>query len=227
MGFLDIIGPVMIGPSSSHTAGAARLGKLAKSCWGDDPVGEVVLFLRGSFAFTSKGHGTDKALVAGLLGMEPDDEGIRTALETAVDRGFPFRFEREDVDGAHPNSVRILFSGRDGRTMEIVGASVGGGAVELQEIDGFSLKVTGDLPTLVTFHRDVHGVVAAVAALLADRKINIASMTLHRKARGGLASLVAEMEMEGNPDPALPGEVAKVHPAIVRVVPLYGRGGPS
>ena len=84
MGFLDIIGPVMIGPSSSHTAGAARLGKLAKSCWGDDPVREVVLFLRGSFAFTSKGHGTDKALVAGLLGMEPDDEGIRTALETSI-----------------------------------------------------------------------------------------------------------------------------------------------
>ena len=227
MGFLDIIGPVMIGPSSSHTAGAARLGKLAGACWGDDPVREVALFLRGSFAFTSKGHGTDKALVAGLLGMEPDDEGIRTALATAVERGFPFRFEREDVDGAHPNSVRFLFSGRDGRTMEIVGASVGGGAVELQEIDGFSVKVSGDLPTLVTFHRDVHGVVAAVAALLADRKINIASMTLHRKTRGGMASLVAEMEMEGNPDPALPGDVEKVHPAIVRVVPLYGRGGPS
>ncbi len=87
--------------------------------------------------------------------------------------------------------------------------------MELQEIDGFSVKVSGDLPTLVTFHRDVHGVVAAVAALLADRKINIASMTLHRKTRGGMASLVAEMEMEGNPDPALPGDVAKVHPAIV------------
>lgn len=229
MGFFDIIGPVMIGPSSSHTAGAARLGKLARICWGEAPLSEVTFLLRGSFASTSRGHGTDKALVAGLLGMEPDDEGLRTALETAKEQGLPFRFEREDVDGAHPNSVRFCFTGRDGRTMEIVGASVGGGAVEILEIDVFAMGITGELPTLVTFHRDVHGVVAAVAACFAEREINIASMTLHRKAKGGLASLVAEMDMDmdGSPDPDLRKAIEAVHPAILRVIPLYGRGGPS
>lgn len=229
VGFFEIIGPVMIGPSSSHTAGAARLGKLARACWGEEPIEEVVLVLRGSFASTSRGHGTDKALVAGLLGMEPDDEGLRTALETAREQGLPFRFEQEDVDGAHPNSVRFRLFGRDGRTMEIVGASVGGGAVEIQEIDGFAMGCTGELPTLITFHRDVHGVVAAVAALFAERKINIASMTLHRKAKGGLASLVSELDMDadGGLAPDLHKAIKVAHPAILRVIPLYGKGGPS
>jgi len=224
MGFLDIIGPVMIGPSSSHTAGAARLGSLARACWGDAPLENVVISLRGSFAFTSKGHGTDKALVAGLMGMSPEDGGIRTALETAREKGFPFRFEIEQIDGAHPNSARFSFTGRDGATMDVIGASLGGGAVELQEIDGFSVKISGEMPTLITFHRDVHGVVAAVAALFAERKINIASMTLHRRARGGLASLVAELDMEKTPESELQRAVERAHPAIIRVVPLY-RGG--
>lgn len=224
MGFLDIIGPVMIGPSSSHTAGAARLGSLARACWGDAPLADVTIFLRGSFAFTSKGHGTDKALVAGLMGMSPEDGGIRTALETAWEKGFPFRFEIEQIDGAHPNSARFSFTGSDGTTMDVIGASLGGGAVELQEIDGFSVKISGEQPTLITFHRDVHGVVAAVAALFAERKINIASMTLHRRARGGLASLVAELDMEKAPGSELQRAVETAHPAIIRVVPLY-RGG--
>lgn len=223
MGFLDIIGPVMIGPSSSHTAGAARLAKLAARCWGDAPFSSVTVYLRGSFASTSAGHGTDKALVAGLMGLEPDDPGIRTALITAKEKNFPYRFEKENVDGAHPNSARFVFAGADGSSMEIVGASVGGGAVELQEIDGFPVKITGELPALVIFHRDVHGVVAAVAALLAERKINIASMTLGRKSRGGMASLVAELDMDGAPGADLPAGVAKVHKAIIRVVPLGGR----
>ncbi len=223
MGFLEIIGPVMIGPSSSHTAGAARLAKLAARCWGDGPFSSVTIYLRGSFASTSTGHGTDKALVAGLMGLEPDDPGIRTALETAKAKNFPYRFEQEEVDGAHPNSARFVFAGPDGGSMEIVGASVGGGAVELQEIDGFPVKITGELPALVIFHRDVHGVVAAVAARLADKKINIASMTLGRKSRGGLASLVAELDMDGCPGADLPGEIKGVHPAIIRVVPLGGR----
>ena len=224
MGFLDIIGPVMIGPSSSHTAGAARLGSLARACWGDAPLSNITIFLRGSFAFTSKGHGTDKALVAGLMGMSPEDGGIRTALETAREKGFPFRFEIEQIDGAHPNSARFSFTGSDGTTMDVIGASLGGGAVELQEIHGFSVKISGEQPTLITFHRDVHGVVAAVAALFAERKINIASMTLHRRARGGLASLVAELDMEKNPGSELQRAVETAHPAIIRVVPLY-RGG--
>jgi L-serine dehydratase len=225
MGFLDIIGPVMIGPSSSHTAGAARLGRLAKACWGNEPFEEVTVFLRGSFAFTGRGHGTDKAVIAGLMGMLPDDEGIRTALDEAKKKHFPYRLETEHVDGAHPNSARFAFRGKDGHTLEVVGASIGGGAVELQEVDGFSVAISGDLPTLITFHKDTHGVVAAVAALLANRKINIASMTLHRKARGGMASLVTEMDMDGPPDEALRSAVAAAHPAILRVAPIYSGSG--
>ena len=225
MGFADIIGPVMIGPSSSHTAGAARLARLASACWGNEPLREVVVFLRGSFAFTSRGHGTDKAIVAGLLGMMPDDPGIRDALGIAAERGFPYRFDRDEIEGVHPNSARFLFTGCDGRTLEAVGASVGGGAVELQEIDGFRMQITGEFPTFVTFHRDTHGVVAAVAALMADRRINIASLTLHRKARGGLASLVAEIDHPGAPDETLRDAVAAAHPAILRVVELCTSGG--
>ncbi len=222
MGFLDIIGPVMIGPSSSHTAGAARLGRLAKACWGNEPLAEIAVFLRGSFAFTSKGHGTDKAIVAGLMGLFPDDEGIRTALKDAKKKKIPYRLETEDVDGAHPNSARFSFRGKDGRTLDVVGASVGGGAVEIQEIDGFSVAISGELPTLVTFHKDTHGVVAAVAALLASRRLNIASMTLHRRARGGMATLVTELDMDGPPDDELCSAVTTAHSAILRVAPLYG-----
>ena len=222
MNFLDVIGPVMIGPSSSHTAGAARLGRLARACWGNDPLERVTVFLRGSFAFTSRGHGTDKAIVAGLLGMLPDDPGIRTALAAARDKGFPFLLDTENLDGAHPNSARFSFLGKDGRILEVTGASVGGGSVELQEIDGFSVRISGELPTLVTFHRDTPGVVAAVAALLAKRDINIASMTLHRRARGGLASLVAEMDLEKAPEDFLQSAVASAHPAITRTVLLEG-----
>ncbi len=227
MGFLDIIGPVMIGPSSSHTAGAARLGRLARACWGTDPLAEVVVFLRGSFAFTSKGHGTDKAVVAGLMGMLPDDERIRNALSLAKEERFRFRLTTEDVDGAHPNSARFSFLGKNGRRLDVVGASIGGGAVEIQEIDGFSVAINGDLPTLITFHKDTRGVVAAVAALMAGREINIASMTLHRRARGGVATLVTELDMDVPPDEELCTAVLKAHPAILRVAPLYGGGSAS
>lgn len=225
MGFTDIIGPVMIGPSSSHTAGAARLARLASACWGREPLKEVVVFLRGSFAFTSKGHGTDKAIVAGLLGMLPDDPGIRNAPDIARERNFSYRFDRDEIEGVHPNSARFRFTGLDGRSLEVVGASIGGGAVELQEIDGFKVQISGELPTLVTFHRDTHGVVAAVAALMASRKINIASMTLHRKTRGGFASLVAEMDLSGTPGDDLREAVAAAHPSILRVVELYTAEG--
>jgi len=227
MSFLDIIGPVMIGPSSSHTAGAARLGRLAKACWGTDPLDDITVFLRGSFAFTSKGHGTDKAVVAGLMGMLPDDERIRNALMLAKEAHFPYRLTTEDVDGAHPNSARFSFLGKNGQRLDVVGASIGGGAVEIQEIDGFSVAINGELPTLITFHKDTRGVVAAVAALMAGQNINIASMTLHRKARGGVATLVTELDMNAPPGEKLCTAVMEAHPAILRVASLFGGGNNS
>lgn len=225
MALTDIIGPVMIGPSSSHTAGAARLGRLALACWGGDPLESVEIFLRGSFAHTSYGHGTDRALIAGLLDMAPDDIRLRDALLIARERKFNYRFDAEEIDGAHPNSARFVFTGKDGRTLEVIGASIGGGAVELQQVDGFNVSVSGELPSLITFHQDTHGVVAAVTRLFADMKINIATLSLYRKSRGGKASLVIELDLQSPPHRSVREAIEKAHPSIERVLPLYNEGG--
>ena len=224
MALEEIIGPVMVGPSSSHTAGAVRLGNLARLCWGR-PVTEVDLYLRGSFAATFWGHGTDRALLAGLLGLRPDDENLREAFRLASERGLRYRLHAERADGAHPNSVRFLFRGEEGRTLEVIGASVGGGTVELQSVDGFQLRATGELPTLVTFHRDAPGVIAAVSALLAEGGLNIASMNVHRQGRGGEAAMV--LELDGAPDEALLARLEACHPALDRLLVLPGPGEAS
>jgi len=210
----DIIGPVMVGPSSSHTAGAAKLGRLARRVWNDE-VSKVDIYLRGSFAATYWGHGTDKALVGGLLGFLPHDERIKDALNIARERGMEYRFFAENIDGAHPNSVRFVLYGND-RTMEVVGASLGGGVVELQEIDGFRLSLKGDLAALVTFHVDRPGVVAAVTGLLAKHDVNIATMHLYRQGRGGKAAMV--IEIDGDLKQEAKEELQRSHPALMRVI---------
>ena len=210
----DIIGPVMVGPSSSHTAGAAKLGRLARRVWNDE-VSKVDIYLRGSFAATYWGHGTDKALVGGLLGFLPHDERIKDALNIARERGMEYRFFAENIDGAHPNSVRFVLYG-NGRTMEVVGASFGGGVVELQEIDGFRLSLKGDLAALVTFHVDRPGVLAAVTGLLAKHDVNIATMHLYRQGRGGKAAMV--IEIDGDLKQEAKEELQRSHPALMRVI---------
>jgi len=210
----DIIGPVMVGPSSSHTAGAAKLGRLARRVWNEE-VSKVDIYLRGSFAATYWGHGTDKALVGGLLGFLPHDERIKDALNIARERGMEYRFFAENIDGAHPNSVRFVLYGND-RIMEVVGASLGGGVVELQEIDGFRLSLKGDLAALVTFHVDRPGVVAAVTGLLAKHDVNIATMHLYRQGRGGKAAMV--IEIDGDLKQEAKEELQRSHPALMRVI---------
>lgn len=210
----DIIGPVMAGPSSSHTAGAAKLGRLARRVWNDE-VSKVDIYLRGSFAATYWGHGTDKALVGGLLGFLPHDERIKDALNIARERGMEYRFFAENIDGAHPNSVRFVLYGND-RTMEVVGASLGGGVVELQEIDGFRLSLKGDLAALVTFHVDRPGVLATVTGLLAKHDVNIATMHLYRQGRGGKAAMV--IEIDGDLKQEAKEELQRSHPALMRVI---------
>lgn len=219
MRLIDVIGPVMIGPSSSHTAGAARLGDLARRIWGR-PVSKVTLFLRGSFAATYKGHGTDLALLGGVTGMTPDDPRIPDSFRYAEDAGISWEIMSESVDGAHPNSVRFLFSDGEGNEMQITGSSIGGGSVILTGIDGFDLRLSGDLSAIVTFHRDVPGVVAAVTESLSRAGRNIASLNLHRQGRGGKAAMVIELDdcdMEG-----LEALVAATHPAISRVLAIPG-----
>lgn len=220
MALEEIVGPVMVGPSSSHTAGAVRLGNLARLCWGGD-VQEVDIYLRGSFAATFWGHGTDRALLAGLMGFSPRDEELKDSFRIAAERGVKYRFHAEKVDGAHPNSVRFVVRQND-KVMEVVGASVGGGAVELQEVDGFSLRASGGLPTLITFHRDEPGVIAAVSAILAEVGINVASMNVHRQGRGKGAAMVLELD-------ALPSEetverIRNSHGAIRRILLIPAMG---
>lgn len=194
----DVIGPVMIGPSSSHTAGAVRLGRLARAVFGDRPARACVT-LHGSFATTGHGHGTDLALVAGLLGHAPDDERIRTSLAEAVAEGMDVEFSVEDLGGVHPNTARIVMTAPDGRSALVQGSSVGGADVLLTRIDEFDVAITGDLPALVVEHTDQPGVVAAVTAVLAEHRVNIASMEVSRERRGARALMVIETDQPVGP----------------------------
>lgn len=210
----DIIGPVMIGPSSSHTAGAVRLGRMIRLCWGDN-VTKVDIYMRGSFAATGRGHGTDRALLAGLLGCAVDSPLVRDGIAMAKASGIEYAFHTEDIDGAHPNSARFVLSG-GGRTMEAVGASVGGGAVELFELDGFKIGISGQLPTIIVINRDVSGVVGAVASYLSSHDINIAAMRLNRSGSGGFAVMALEVDRAGRQ--ATMDGLKRVHSAIVRTM---------
>jgi L-serine dehydratase len=190
---LDIIGPVMVGPSSSHTAGACRLGLLARGLVGGTPE-RATIELHGSFARTGEGHGTDKAIVAGLMGFRPDDDRIRSALEIAEREGLAYRFEKTTIDDeAHPNTVRITLE-RGDRSAVMTGSSLGAGRVLVTEIDGFPVEVSGNYHTIVLVAEDVKGSVARIATLLSDDGLNIATLRLTRKRRGGDAFMVIELD---------------------------------
>ncbi len=192
---LDIIGPVMVGPSSSHTAGACRLGLLARCLVGGTPE-KAYIELHGSFARTGEGHGTDKAIVGGLMGFRPDDERIRDAIGIAEREGLDYRFEKTTLGeepAVHPNTVRITVS-RGDRESVMVGASLGAGRVLVTEIDGYPVEITGSSHTIVLVAEDVKGSIARIAGMLADNDINIATLRLTRKERGGDAFMVIEVD---------------------------------
>jgi len=190
---LDIIGPVMVGPSSSHTAGACRLGLLARGLVGGTP-DSAKIELHGSFARTGEGHGTDKAIVAGLMGFRPDDDRIRTALEIAEREGLQYRFEKTTIDAeAHPNTVRITVE-RGDRSAEMIGSSLGAGRVLVSQIDGYPVEVSGSFHTIVLVAEDIKGSVARIATLLAEHELNIATLRLTRKKKGGDAFMVIELD---------------------------------
>jgi L-serine dehydratase len=192
---LDIIGPVMVGPSSSHTAGACRLGLLARCLVGGTPE-RARAELHGSFARTGEGHGTDKAIVGGLMGFRPDDERLRDALGIAEREGLDYRFEKTTLgeeNEVHPNTVRITVE-RGDRSAVMVGSSLGAGRVLVSEIDGYPVEVRGNYHTIVLVAEDIKGSVARIATILADDDINIATLRLTRKARGGDAFMVIEVD---------------------------------
>ena len=190
---LDIIGPVMVGPSSSHTAGACRLGLLARGLVGGTPQA-AVMELHGSFARTGEGHGTNKALVAGLLGFRPDDERIRTALQIADQEGLDYRFEKTTIsETAHPNTVRMTLELGDIKST-LTGSSLGAGRVLVTEIDGYPVEVTGNFHTLTLVAEDRKGSIARITGILAEHDINIATLKLTRKQKGGDAFMVIECD---------------------------------
>ncbi|MGG7097252.1 L-serine ammonia-lyase, iron-sulfur-dependent subunit beta [Clostridium sardiniense] len=193
VGVFDILGPIMIGPSSSHTAGAARLGKVARAVAGDEVV-KVTFYLHGSFAKTYKGHGTDRALVAGILGMEPSDKRLRNSLEIAKEKGLKFAFAETDLGDVHPNTVKFDMITKSGERREVIGSSIGGGSIKITEVNGNKVEFTGDYPTLIIAQRDVPGVVSKVTSLLYDEGINIAFMSVFRRQRGQGANMVFELD---------------------------------
>lgn len=192
---LDIIGPVMVGPSSSHTAGACRLGLLARNLAGGTPQ-RALIELHGSFARTGEGHGTDKAIAGGLMGFRPDDERLRHALDIAEKEGLRFEFEKTTLgeeEHVHPNSVRITVERGDRRAV-MLGSSLGAGRILISEIDGFPVEVHGSYHTMVLVAEDVRGSIARIAGILADDGLNIATLRLTRKERGGDAFMVIELD---------------------------------
>ncbi|MGB9858529.1 MAG: L-serine ammonia-lyase, iron-sulfur-dependent subunit beta [Moorellaceae bacterium] len=213
MDVFQVIGPVMIGPSSSHTAGAVRIGRLARAILGEAPR-RAEIFLHGSFARTYRGHGTDRALVAGLLGLNVDDERVRQALDLARENGLEFALEERDLGEVHPNSVLLVLQG-SARQVEVMASSLGGAQVVVNRIDQFPVEVTGELPTLVAAYKDQPGIIAAVTALLAGRSINIARMRVSREGLGQRALMVVETD-EGLPEEMIVG--LRTWPVMERVI---------
>ena len=212
MNIFDIMGPIMVGPSSSHTAGAARIGFLTRRLLGSTPR-RAELLLHGSFAATGKGHGTDRALVAGLLGMAPDDPRIPRAFALAREAGMELNISTAVLRGVHPNTVLLRVGDSQGREMEVNASSLGGGRVRVNAIDGMEATFTGDYPTLIIRNEDKPGQVAEVAGLLSEHGVNIAAMQLYRDRRGGLAVMVIESDQ---PIPEGMADYLRTLPGIVR-----------
>ena len=177
MSIFDVIGPVMVGPSSSHTAGAVRIGYISRKLIGENIV-KADIRLYGSFLATGKGHGTRKAVVAGLLGMKPDDMRIPDSLDIASSQGMEVTFGEAQLKEAHPNTVQMFLTGVSGRSLEVVGESLGGSRINIAQIDGINTNFSGDYPTLVVHNLDQPGHVSEVTAMLAHKGVNIAYMRL-------------------------------------------------
>ena len=194
----DVLGPNMIGPSSSHTAGAVRIGSMARTLLGDEPV-EAKIHLHGSFAETGSGHGTDRALVAGLLGMNPDDMRIPFAFQEAEKAGLHFTVDKIDLRDAHPNTAVIEVRDAHGKQLELQAASIGGGRIVVNKLDGIDVNFNGMFNTLVIRNQDASGTVAAITSILSQLRVNVANMSLYRHKRGGDALMVIELDQHLKP----------------------------
>lgn len=221
IGIFDVLGPIMIGPSSSHTAGAARLGKIAGTIV-NKPIKEVSFLLHGSFRETYKGHGTDRALVAGILGFLPDDPNLKDSISIANEKGIIIRFLQADLGQVHPNTVKFLIKDIEDIGWEVLGSSIGGGLVEIHEINGKKVKVTGEYPTIITCHDDVPGTVSKISTLFYENKINIAFMSLSRNQKGKDATMT--LEVDTNISDEIINEIKSIN-GVNRVIVINSLGG--
>ncbi|MBC8589422.1 L-serine ammonia-lyase, iron-sulfur-dependent subunit beta [Paratissierella segnis] len=187
----DILGPIMIGPSSSHTAGAVKLGKIAMEI-SNGNFYKVEFYLHGSFAKTYKGHGTDKALVAGILGFEPSDDRIRNSLNIAKNKNIDIKFIEKDLGYQHPNTVKILFKYRDKKDFYVIGSSIGGGNIVITDINGDIVEFTGDLPTMILKYKDKKGIISKISSILSNNELNIATMKVTRDK--DIATMICETD---------------------------------
>jgi L-serine dehydratase len=193
MNIFDIIGPIMIGPSSSHTAGAVRIGKVARELLGEKPK-SVQVTLHGSFAKTGRGHGTNSALLAGVLGFSIYDERMKDSQNIAKEHNLEFSFEELDLGLVHPNTAKVYLEGISGNKITVLASSLGGGRIEVNSIDDAKVSFSAELNTLVVFHSDKPGIVSAISGELAKENINIAYMKLYREGKGEQAVTVIESD---------------------------------
>lgn len=217
LNIFDIIGPVMVGPSSSHTAGACRIGYIARKILAEEPV-EATIILCGSFADTYKGHGTDRALVAGLLGMKPDDERLPNSLQIAEDMGVNVKFEIERLPGKHPNTAILYLKSKSGNTVDVEGASVGGGNILITRLNGMESVFDGHCDTIIIPHYDTQGVIATVTQALALHGVNIGNFRLTRPQKNDIA--IMTIEVDGEVDEAVIS-LLKKQPNVVNVTCLH------
>lgn len=198
-GVFDIIGPIIIGPSSSHTAGACRLANAARAIF-NKPIADAVIHVYGSFAATLRGHGTDKALVGGLIGISPDDEQLTYALNTAKENGLSYQFAVEEETVSEANLVKFEMRSADGAEMSVSGVSVGGGNIVVKRINKTDLEISLQYNTMIVDHMDKPGAVLSVAKILADNHINIASMNMYRQGKHGRAYMILETDQTIAPE---------------------------
>ncbi len=192
-GVFDIVGPIIIGPSSSHTAGACRLANAARAVY-NKPIQKAVIHVYGSFAATLWGHGTNKALVGGLVGILPDDERLTHALDIAKEKGLDYQFAVEQEEGVNANLAMFELTGAAGNEMSISGVSIGGGSIVITRINQTNLEISLKYNTLIVDHLDRPGAVLSVAKILADEQINIASMNMYRQGKHGRAYMIIETD---------------------------------
>ena len=190
----EILGPIMVGPSSSHTAGACRIAKLAKNIV-KDGFTSVEFQLHGSFAYTYKGHGTDRALIGGILGLKPDDANIQNAFELADSKGIKYQFSKIDLgDDYHPNSVKIVFYYADGSHEYVIGSSIGGGTMVIVNINGMDVQFRGIYPTLLLQYQEQKGIIAYVAGILSGNGYSIESINTVKDPLTDVVTLTIEVE---------------------------------